>query len=354
MALKIKIINPISSYGWDNLITSNHHYSFFHSRSWAEVICRSYDYKPCYFLFSDRDKPVGLIPMIEIKSILTGKRGVSLPFTDCCDPIFSDQKYFAESLNKIIAFGEKSGWKYIEIKGGKNLFKNTQQASYFYGHTLTLDMNVDKLLSGFRSSTRRNIKKAAREGVECKISSSFKAVQEFYRLNCITRKMHGLPAQPFSFFKHIYDYVINKANGIVVLAVYRNRIISGSLFFHFRDSAVYKYGASDKAFQFLRANNAVMWSAIKFYAQNGYRLFDMGISEPNNSGLIQFKNGWGGRKHEVNYYRYNFREKGFTSDSSDTYSNMHSDIRSCYRKVFSKMPIFVLKVAGLLAYRHIG
>src|SRR4030066_163040 len=47
---------------------------------------------------------------------------------------------------------------------------------------------------------KRNIKKSEREGVEVKILNSLESLNEFYKLNCITRKKHGLPPQPYNFF----------------------------------------------------------------------------------------------------------------------------------------------------------
>ena len=138
----IQILNPITHPSWDDLVIPKQPFSFFYSKSWAEVICKSYNYKPYYFLLSDENKKIALAPMIEIRSHLTGKRGVSLPFTDHCEPIFSEERYFTYLLKHIINVGEKSGWKYIEIRGGEKLFKNALPSSCFYAHTLDLNANV--------------------------------------------------------------------------------------------------------------------------------------------------------------------------------------------------------------------
>jgi len=54
-----------------------------------------------------------------------------------------------------------------------------------------------------------------------------------------------------------------------------------------------KYGASEKAYHHLRPNNLIMWEAIKWCAQNGFKTFSLGRTEPENEGLLQFKQGWG-------------------------------------------------------------
>jgi lipid II:glycine glycyltransferase (peptidoglycan interpeptide bridge formation enzyme) len=107
----------------------------------------------------------------------------------------------------------------------------------------------------------------------------------------MTRKEHGLPPQPFHFFKKIHDHIISKNLGVVVLASFDRENVAGAIYFHIGEKAVFKYGASDKKFQHLRANNLVMWEAIKWYSQNGYRSLCFGRTEPENQGLLQFKSG---------------------------------------------------------------
>ena len=82
-------INPITSPGWDDLVTSAKNYSFFHSSYWAEVIEKSYNYRPVYFkMDSERNHPV-LLPLFEVNSFLTGKRGGITSFFRLLSPIIS-------------------------------------------------------------------------------------------------------------------------------------------------------------------------------------------------------------------------------------------------------------------------
>ena len=239
-----------------------------------------------------------------IKSFLTGKRGVSLPFTDECPLIARDPDQFREIFNKAIQHGEKEGWKSLELRGGEQYLSDTRPAESFLTHKLALGFSEEEIFKTFRSSTRRNIKKAARGDISVSISNSIDAVQSFFRLNCITRKDHGLPPQPYSFFKKIARHVMAAENGVIVLAAYKNETIAGALYFHSGQEAIYKYGASDKAFQSLRANNLVMWEAIKHFAQKGLKSLSFGRTEPEHHGLNQFKNGWGTKQGTLNYYKY--------------------------------------------------
>ena len=373
----IQVINPIEYKGWDELVLSHPDYSFFHSSGWARVLSESYRYTPVYFTALTEKRFSALLPVMEVKSILTGTRGVSLPFTDYCEPIMNGGHSFEDLLDQVIGFGKKQNWKYIELRGGcrddsaftshvsrlrsdasgssvlgpQSFFSEAQSPSLlpygsYLGHVLGLGGNEEEVLNGFRDSARRNIKKANKEGVGVEIFNSLDSVREFYRLNCLTRRDHGLPPQPYGFFKNIHQHVISKDHGFVVLASYQGKYIAGAVFFHFGQKALYKYGASDRFHQQLRANNLVMWEAIRWYCRKGYKSLCLGKTEPENQGLIRFKSGLRPSGRRINYYRYDFKKGSFVSGSSK--------VVGFHNKIFRNIPIPVLRQVGSILYRHMG
>jgi lipid II:glycine glycyltransferase (peptidoglycan interpeptide bridge formation enzyme) len=281
-----------------------------------------------------------------VNSFLTGRRGVSLPFTDYCEPIIDGGIKLEDLLDLIIEYGKKCSWKSLELRSVNGLPLSTSPSSTYLGHTLRLTKDHDDLLSKFRDSTRRNIKKAVKEGMNTEISNSLESIKEFYRLNCMTRKQHGLPPQPFIFFEGIYDHIISKNLGLIVLAFYEQKAIAGAVYFHFGEKAVYKYGASDMEYQSLRANNLVMWEAIKRYSQNGFKNLCFGRSERENSGLIQFKSSWGTTEQQINYYKYDLKKGSFVSSPLR--------VTGFHNKIFKNMPLPILKKVGSILYKHAG
>ncbi len=205
--MKFKIINPLTYPGWDDLLLSNPGYSFFHSTSWARVLHESYQYEPIYFTVIKDNKLLVLIPFMEVKNLLTGKKGVSLPFTDYSQSIITNEISPQESIRFLIEYGKKAGWKSIEIRGGEQLFREASSSSLYYGHKLDLSQGEDQIFANLRDSTRRNIKKAIRNGIKVDLCNTLESVKQFCRLNCLTRKMHGLPPQP-GFFLEKYMTVL--------------------------------------------------------------------------------------------------------------------------------------------------
>ena len=161
--MNLKIINPITYPGWDDLLLSNPGYSFFYSSSWARVIHKSYKYDPLFFTVIKNNKLSILIPFMEVINFVAGKKGVSLPFTDMSEPIITNDVCYQECLDILIEYGKKTGWKSIEIRGGESLFLESSPSSHYYGHTLDLSQGEEQLFSNFKDNNKRNIKKAIKE-----------------------------------------------------------------------------------------------------------------------------------------------------------------------------------------------
>ena len=343
--MNIQIINPIEFPTWDDLLLTNPETTFFHTTAWAKVLSESYGYKPLYFTIIENGKLAGLIPVMEIDSFLTGKRGVSLPFTDLCNPIARDPDVFARLFEAVIAHGRTAGWKNLEIRGGKAFLDKEPAAAQLVVHTLALDPEKAEVSKAFRDSTYRNIRKAQKEGVTVKLEHSSAAMASFYRLHCETRRHHGLPPQPWPFFENIFEFVIAGDKGFVAVAEHLGKIIAAAVFFHFRREAIFKFGASDRNHLGHRPNNLVMWEAIKKYSQEGYKFLDFGRTELENIGLRQFKNGWDSDEKKLFYYQYNLTKERFVSTSTN--------IKSSYA-VFKHLPIPILRLTGDLLYKHVG
>lgn len=344
--MDVEIINPLTFVGWDELILAQPKGTFFHSSHWARVISNTYGYKPLYFTVRDGSDLLATVPLMEIDSFLTGKRGVSLPFTDFCEPILSDIVRADRIWDTIRVYGEKAGWKYVDIRGGDGVNESASPSSWCYEHVLNLSPDVQYVRDNFSDSHKRNIRKAQKVGVEVTLCGSLESVEDFYRLNLITRKRHGLPSQPFSFFRNIHQHIIKKKHGLLLVAQHQGKVIAGALCIQFGNKAMYKYAASDRRYQHLRPNNLILWKAIEYYCRQGYDSFNLGKTEQKHKGLKQFKSGWGATEKTVDYYRYSFIKKNYSQ-----IANMTDGWHTSLLKI---MPIPIIKILGSVLYKQIG
>ncbi len=236
-------------------------------------------------------------------------------------------------------------WKYFEIRGVKAFEGSAAPALAFYGHTLDLRSGPEELLTRLKSSARRALRKAERSRLSVRVDRSRETMAEFYRLHVRTRRRHGLPPQPVSFFLNIHDEVIKPGLGCIVTASNESRPIAAAVFFQFAKKAVYKFGASDERFHELRANNMVIWEGIRFLAGNGAETLNFGRTSLNNDGLRRFKLTWGTKEQTIEYLKFD-TVAGKWVTGRDGVSGFHEAI-------FGRLPSALNRLAGAIIYPHL-
>lgn len=347
MNYKLEIINPASYPEWNNLALSAQDYSVFHSAEWANVIHSTYKYQPLYYVYKDSEEVNALIPLMIVDNHLAGKKAVCLPFSDYCAPLLlNDNTVFEDLFKKILVYLKFQNIDSLEIRGGTNFLKNIDSSNCFYVHRLELRKSDEELFAGFKGATRRNIKKAVREGIAVKVENTMESVNGFYNINRVTRRDHGLPPQPRLFFENIFSEFISKKKGFVINAFYKDELVASKIFLHFGDKAIFKFGASIKAYQHLRANNIIIWEAIKLYNKLGYKELSLGKTELENTGLRRFKLGWGASEEIDNTYRFSLKNNKFIRFKSYTVG--------FHNQLFKKMPLIVLEFISEILYKYMG
>ena len=344
-SLEMRILDPVHDPDWDHVVALHRDAGCFHTSAWAKVLHQTYNHQPFYLQFSRGRRLAALIPLMEVRSLFTGRRGVCLPFSDACEPLIFDPEALDLVRDRLIRFAQERRWKHLEIRGGKFFQLAPSSATKFYGHTLDLRSGAEELSTRFTSPVRRAIRKAERSDVSAVVVRNRAAIDAFYRLHVQTRRRHGLPPQSTSFFLNIYEHIIRPGLGFVVLAQRGSRSLAAAIFFCFGKNALYKYGASDKRFQELRANNLVMWQGIQFLARNGAGKLHFGRTACENDGLRRFKLSWGTEEETIGYFRVD-------PSGRKCLVPAHHD-SGFHKRIFGSLPLVFNRLAGSLIYPHL-
>jgi hypothetical protein len=120
--------------------------------------------------------------------------------------------------------------------------------------------------------------------------------------------------------------------------------VAAAVFFTFGRTAIYKFGASDRDRQELRANNLVFARAIERLAGLGVRCLSLGRTSFDNEGLRRFKNGLGGLESLLECYRLN--------PDARQYMPARDDASGWHNEVFRRMPCWLSRLVGNLIYRY--
>lgn len=341
---KVWVGVPWEEKDWDRQGATLPGFELFHTAAWARVLHEAYGYKPFYLRVIHGDQ-TALLPCLEIDSWLTGRRGVALPFTDRCLPL-GDSRLWEALEQEVARLAESRKWSSFELRGG-NFWAGTPRPSLsFFRHVLALEGGLEKLFGGFESAVRRAIRKALSEKVETTVCADLEGMRTYYRLHALTRRKHGLPPQPWSFFEAVQRHVVANGLGFVIIARRDSEAIAGDVFFHFGNRAVYKYGASDERRQQLRGSSLAMWAGIQHCVELGCRSLDFGRTSLGNKGLRRFKLGWGTAEEQLDYWKYSYRLRGFVTER-DQAEGLHN-------RLFRLMPLRMARWVGAVMYRHVG
>lgn len=332
-------VNPLEHPDWDATLARRPDFSFFHSAAWTHVLVDTYAYTPLWICDNG-----AVLPLMEVNSWLTGRRGISLPFTDTCEPLCESPGEFKSLFEQAVSLGRQREWDSIELRGGHRFLGGAPASLSFYGHRLDLAAGESAIFAAMDGSARQAVRKAEKDGVKVEVSHTEEAMRQFFDLQCLTRKRHGLPPQPWNFFLNIWRHILSQKRGIVVLAESGGAKIAGAVYFYAGTKAIYKYGASDLNRQQSRPNNLVMWEGIKWLARNGIKTLDLGKTSLMNEGLRKFKLNLGTVEERTEYAKFNLRRNRFEVETDQ--------ITGWHNRVFRNLPVFMSRKAGELLYKH--
>lgn len=339
-------LDPLGHQSWDVKVATHPGATIFHSAAWARVLRETYGHAPCYLGRMEAGGVADLLPIMEVNSVITGKRGVALPFTDFCPPLATDETAAARNWELALALGHQRGWNYFECRSSQGVPAGAGPALTFYGHELDLVRSEEDLFAGLDAGVRRAIRKAQAESIAIEIKTDLASVRSFYALHCHTRRRHGVPPQPFRFFANIHRHLLACGLGWIIQACWRGRIVASAVFFQFGRRAVYKFGASDRDFQSLRPNPLLMWEAIKWHAAHGFTSLHFGRTSLANEGLRRFKLGFGPREERLECFRYDLRKGQFVTTPDRAEGGLNA--------VFRRLPAPLLRALGAVVYPHLS
>ena len=340
--MPITFIDPLS----DQFVNSHPNASFFHSSSWLRVLHETYGFKPNSIVLVKNGQIRGLLPFMETRGIFGKKRCVSLPFSDFCEPLFDNQDDFKKVFEVLVRQAENKCWQFIQLRGGEQWLENANTFTPMYTHDIDLNRDEKEIFASFRPSTCRNIRKAQKENISVTYNTDLQGMRDFYWLNSLTHRDHGLPHQPWNFFFNIWRLIINNAKGFIIQASFKGKPIAGNVFFLNEGKVIFKYSASDKKFQHLRPNNLTMWEGIKKCRELKCKILNLGRTEQHHTGLLQFKHGFGCNETSINFYRYDIQKGKFISRKNLSIGGIRT-------RILSKLPISVLRFMGNYLYKYV-
>lgn len=254
--------------------------TLFQSPDWSAIIEESYGFCAKVAMVVREGAVAGGLPYAEVDDF-RGRRRVSFPFADVCEPLGDDiwpeleAEFFADALP----------WR-VRTRSIPGSGRTPARRVAVHQHVPLL-MTVDNAYARCHSKQRAKARQALRAGVTHRKLCDASAIDLFYDLHTRVRKeKYRLLPQPRAFFEAIARRFFPE-RGFVLVAELQGRTIAAMWFLAYGDMLYYKFSASALDALSVRPNNYLIWKAIEEGIDAGFAAIDLGISE--DEGLIGFK-----------------------------------------------------------------
>jgi len=341
--VRLNEIDPLHDRRWIDLTERCHHSSLFHTPRWLEALRRTYGYEPVVFTDAGPGEPLrNALLFCRVNSWLTGRRLVSLPFSDHCEPLIEAPEALVSLLESLKSLVGRE-CRYVELRPLETALhvEGFETSSVFWSHSIDLQPELPVIFGRLhKNHARRAIRKAARSGLTLEVGRSEALLAEFFTLHTMARHRHGVPVQPFSWFRNLAEYFGGQVT--IYMSKHDGQPAATILTIAHKKALVFKYGGSNRAYNRYGGTPHLFWQAIKDAKEQGFTEFDLGRSDVDNQGLLAFKDHLGARRQTLSYYRYSVQ------------SGSQRWVPAVAKTLYSLTPKNIQTRLGGRLYRHFG
>lgn len=298
-------IDPLDDPRWSDLERGTPFGSIFTSSKWLRVLQRAYDFPiRCTAIENASGGLTGGVAHVSISDV-RGKRLVSLPFSDYCDPLVADSTAWRRLADALVQRNIPLTFRCLHNEAvlSDPSFTQFKDAKW---HSVDLTRSLDEIWDSVETSSRRAIRRAQKQGVQIRRAESKRDLRTFYELHAgVRNQKYRMLAQPYSFFDCIWDEFLEEGLGFLLLAEVNDRVIAGTMYLHHGRTIYYKFNASDLGQLQLRPNDLLVWDGIRRAKEEmGCATYDFGLSDSDQEGLLRFKRKFATEEKTIRFMQH--------------------------------------------------
>jgi len=289
---------------WDAFVASHQDSTNYHQYGWRKVVEKSFGHRTMYLAATNRNNKIcGVLPFVQMKSMLFGNFLVSLPFFNYGGLLISEDSAAAMLLNASRKMLSGTGMDYIELRHIKMC--DDVEATKQHKVTMILDLkkNEEEQWNGLDAKVRNQVRKAEKSGLQT-VMGRVELLDGFYEVFCRNMRDLGTPVYGRNFFLNILEEFPDTTR--ILSVTHDGRTIASALLTWYKETLEVPWASSNRDFSHLCPNNLLYWESIRFAIGMGARAFDFGRSTPDE-GTYKFKKQWGAKPVQL-YWQYLLRE----------------------------------------------
>lgn len=272
---------------WDRFVRSSTDATVFHLSAWGRVVAGVFRHVPRYLAAIDGDEIRGVLPLFEVRGLLTGRVLVSTPYSAYGGPCGAEAAAQAALLDGARGLADEKGCRWVELRLLRPI-PGLPTRSSFATFRKAIGPDPDANFAALPRKRRASIRRGIAEGFESR--RGWEPLEAFHDLYVRNRHRLGSPPFPLELFQAIRDEFGEEA-GLLTIQL-GGRTVAGVLSFFYRDQVLPYYGASLPTAPPAGLGDFLYWELMRTACLDGCRVFDFGQSHPG-SGTWAFKRHWG-------------------------------------------------------------
>jgi FemAB-related protein (PEP-CTERM system-associated) len=284
--LRVSIAAAQDRDDWDRYVTARNPDTGYHLWDWRRVFTNVFGHDAIYLIARGQSGVEGVLPLVQIKSLLFGNSLTSLPFLNY-GGVLADTTEASQAL--IEAAGEEAQRRrcaHVELRHVERCFESLPCKQHKVSMRLPLAPGLWERLD---RKVRNQIRKAEKSGLVIERGGQA-LVEDFYAV--FARNMRDLGTPVYS--RRLFEEVLATFPERSQLHVIRlgGQPIAAGFTYRTPEMVQLPWASSIRDFNALCPNVLLYWDAIQFAQESGASSFDMGRSTPGE-GTFKFKAQWG-------------------------------------------------------------
>ncbi|WP_339722130.1 FemAB family XrtA/PEP-CTERM system-associated protein [uncultured Paraglaciecola sp.] len=345
--MKIRMAVAADHIIWDEYVDGHKDASPYHRFAWALSVQQAYQHQNVSLLALDNDKIVGVLPCVKMQNPFGKAKYCALPFCDLGFALGNDADIVKALQTEALTLLQNAKGTNFDYRDTATATESTELTGKKVRMVLPLPGSAETLLAGFKSKLRSQIRKAEKNGLNCKLANSQKHIDDFYQIFAINMRKLGSPVHSKKWFEALFN---NYAKHIVLSVVYKDQVpVGAGIVLLNGTKAVIPWASTVAQYNKLAPNMLLYWSLLEHVSEHGCTEFDFGRST-YNEGTYKFKRQWGAEPIPLVWT--NLVAQPATIDKNTP--NKPSQIRSLIEKTWAILPLGVTTTLGPKIRKHIS
>lgn len=292
---------PGDVHAWAQYVAAHADGTVFHDPCWSLTVRECFGHQPMHLLAWRGARLVGVLPLMEVRSLLAGRLLISVPYGTYGGILADDDATRDVLASTARELAEASGARVLELRSRTAAVADFEPIDGYLGFSKSLPATPDAVAASLPKRPRAAARHARdRDGVQ--VVHDPELLEAIWHLYCRSMRRLASVNYPLAFFRALQARL---GDDLWVSAACRGgELICGTLCLVYRDTIMPYILGADERITGEGAANLLYWDLMARAVQRGLHTWDYGRSRADNRGAVGFKKNQGFEPSPLGYQAF--------------------------------------------------